>query len=177
MADSAPKQRYRPRKKDSAGLWEYALNALGRRALTTAELRQRMREKALDPADVEPLVARLQEYGYLDDSRFAENFASARRENQGLGKMRVLHDLRGRRVTPQLAEEAVTKIYAETDEVTLAEEFVARKFRGYNLAEYLADPKHLTSAYRKLRYAGFGSSATIRVLKRYSQRAEEIEEA
>ena len=56
------------------------------------------------------------------------------------------------------------------------EEYVARKFRGRNLTEYLADPSHLASAYRKLRYAGFGSSACIRVLKRYSDRAEEIEE-
>lgn len=177
MADPPPKPRYRPQKKDASALWDYALRALGRRALTTAELRQRMREKAIDPGEVDALVARLQEYGYLDDTRFAENFASARRENQLLGQMRVLHDLRTRRVTPKLAEDAVTKVYAETDETGLVEEFVARKFRGYNLIEYLAEPKHLASAYRKLRYAGFSSAATIRVLRRFSERATEIEES
>lgn len=176
MADS-PQSRFRPRKKDAAALWDYALNALGRRALSTAELRQRMKQKAADPADIEPLIARLGEYGYLDDQRFAETYAAARKDNQLLGRQRVLSDLRGRRVTTQQAEEAVGKAYEGTDEVKLVEEFVARKFRGYNMAEYLADPKHLASAYRKLRYAGFGSSASIRVLRRFSARADEIEEA
>ena len=55
-------------------------------------------------------------------------------------------------------------------------EFIARKFRSYNMIEYLAEPKHLASAYRKLRYAGFSSSVVVKVLKRYSERAEEIEE-
>jgi regulatory protein len=171
-----PKQRTPPKKKDASRLWDYALNALGRRALSAGELRQRLKEKALDANDVEPVMAKLREYGYLDDERFAETYAGARRTNQGLGRMRVLRDLRGRRVGPQTAEKAVEKIYAGTDEVSLVEEFVARKFRNYNLAEYLADPNHLASAYRKLRYAGFGSSACIRVLKRYSQGAELIEE-
>jgi regulatory protein len=165
-----------PKKKDAAQLWEYALKALGRRALAEAEIRQRLNEKAANAADVGPVMAKLAEYGYLNDERFAENFASARRANQGLGRMRVLRDLRGRRVGAQTAELAVEKTYAGADELTLAEEFVARKFRGRNLTEYLADPVHLASAYRKLRYAGFGSSACIRVLKRYSGRAEELEE-
>ena len=171
-----PGPRSIPRKKDAAELWEYSLSALGRRALSAGEIRQKLKEKAADLADVEPVMAKLKEYGYLNDERFAENYASARRANQGLGKIRVLRDLRTRRVGPETAGKAVEKIYAETDEVTLVQEFVTRKFRNKNLAEFLADPKHLASAYRKLRYAGFGSAACIRVLKRYSERAGEIEE-
>jgi regulatory protein len=171
-----PKPRTPAKKKDAAQLWNYALNALGRRALSSGEIRERLRQKAEDPVDVEPVLAKLREYGYLDDERFAESYAGARQSNQGLGKLRVLRDLRTRRVGAQTAEKAVEKIYAGTEEIKLAEEFVARKFRNYNLAEYLADPNHLASAYRKLRYAGFSSSVCIRVLKRYSERADEIEE-
>ena len=171
-----PRPRSIPKKKDAAELWAYALRALGRRALSAAEIRQRLKEKAANPDDVEPVMAKLGEYGYLNDERFAEEYAGARRVNQGLGRMRVLRDLRGRRVGSEAAAQAVEKIYADTDEVKLVEEFVARKFRSYNLKEYLADPKHLASAYRKLRYAGFGPTACIRVLKRYSEHAEEIEE-
>lgn len=171
-----PRPRAVPKKKDATQLWEYSLRALGRRALSAGEIRQKLKEKAADPADVEPAMAKLKEYGYLNDARFAENYASARRANQGLGKIRVLRDLRTRRVGPETAGKAVEKIYAETDETALVQEYVAKKFRGKNLAEYLADPNHLASAYRKLRYAGFGSTACIRVLKSYSERAEEIEE-
>ncbi len=171
-----PRPRTIPKKKDAAQLWEYALKALGRRAMSLAEIRQRFKEKASEPGDIEPVMAKLQEYGYLNDDRFAEEFASARRANQGLGKMRVLMDLRGRRVGSEAAGQAVEKIYADTDELKLVEAYVARKFRNRNLAEYLADPAHLAAAYRKLRYAGFGSSPSIRVLKKYSERAEEIED-
>jgi regulatory protein len=165
-----------PKKKDAAQLWEYALRALGRRGLSAGEMRQRLKEKAAEPGDVEPAMAKLKEYGYLDDARFAETYAGSRRANQSLGRIRVLQDLRSRRVGPETAAVAVAKIYAETDEVALVEEFIARKFRNRNMAEYLADPNHLSSAYRKLRYAGFSSSVSIRVLKRYTARAEEIEE-
>ena len=171
-----PRFRPIPKKKDAAQLWEYALKALGRRALTAAEIRQRLREKAASPDDIEPVMSKLAEYGYLNDERFAENFAGARRSNQSFGRMRVLQDLRVRRVESETAGQAVDKIFAGTDEVKLVEEYVARKFRNRNMKEYLADPGHLASAYRKLRYAGFGSSACIRVLKRYTERAEEIEE-
>jgi len=176
MTDS-PGPRTIPKKKDAAQLWDYALRALGRRALTVAEIRQKLREKAIDPADVEPAMAKLQEYGYLNDGRFAEAYAGSRRANQSFGKLRVLRDLRSRRVGAETAGQAIEKVYADTDELKLVEEYVARKFRNKDLRVYLADPNHLASAYRKLRYAGFGSSACIRVLKRYTERAEEIEES
>lgn len=165
-----------PKKKDAAKLWDYALRALGRRALTAAEIRQKLKEKAEDAGDIEPVMAKLREYGYLNDERFAEEYANSRKANQSFGKMRVLQDLRGRRVGSEIAAQAVGKIYAETDEVALVEEFIARKFRSYNMLEYLAEPKHLASAYRKLRLAGFSSPVVVKVLKRYSERAEEIEE-
>ncbi len=165
-----------PKKKDAAKLWDYALRALGRRALTAAEIRQKLKEKAEDAGDIEPVMAKLREYGYLNDERFAEEYANSRKANQSFGKMRVLQDLRGRRVGSEIAAQAVGKIYADTDEVALVEEYIARKFRSYNMIEYLAEPKHLASAYRKLRLAGFSSPVVVKVLKRYSERAEEIEE-
>jgi regulatory protein len=70
----------------------------------------------------------------------------------------------------------VDAAYKDTDEVTLIEGFLARKYRGKNLKTLLAEPKHLASAYRKLRTAGFGSSTSIRVLKKFAAAAEEIEE-
>lgn len=171
-----PKPRTIPKKKDAAELWNYALAALGRRALSAGEIRQRLQEKAADAADVDPTMAKLTEYGYLNDERFAESYAGARQSNQGLGRIRVLRDLRTRRVSAQTAEQAVEKVFGDKDELQLVQDYVERKFRNKNLREYLADPNHLASAYRKLRYAGFGSAVCIRVLKRYSERADEIED-
>ena len=160
---------------DEAALWDYALKALGARALSISELRQRLQRRAQPSVDLGATLSKLREYGYLDDQRFAESYASARLSNQGLGKMRVLRDLRQRRVAPTVAERAVEQTFAEVDEIALIEQYLNRKFRTVKLSEYLAEPKNLAAAYRRLRYAGFSSGNCIRVLKRFAAEADELE--
>src|SRR5712692_5271649 len=70
----------------AAALWEFAVKALAMRAHSTGELRRKLVQKAEKPADVEETISRLRDYGYVNDRRFAENFAGARLGNQGLGK-------------------------------------------------------------------------------------------
>lgn len=154
---------------DSKALWEYALRALGSRAHSRSELREKLRRRAERPGDVEAVLSRLRENGYLDDRRFAADYASRRLESQGFGKARVLRDLQQRKVARTVAEQAVRETFRDVDETELAEKFLHRKFRNVNLAEALADPRGLASAYRKLRLAGFSSGAVLRVLKRYAR--------
>lgn len=154
---------------------EYALRLLSRRALSAGDLRVRLVRRALDPADVEQAMSRLSESGLLNDDRFAESYAAARLENQGFGKMRVLRDLRQRRVAPEIAERAVQETFRDTDEGNLVEEFLSRKYRGKNLPRFLSEEKNLLAAYRRLRFAGFSSAVSIGVLKRYAAQAESLE--
>ena len=165
-----------PRLLDAEALNGYALKLLGARALSTSEVRVKLRRRAENPADIEPLISRLRDYGFLNDRQFADNYAAARRDREGFGKMRVLRDLRQRRVAPPLAESAVQTAFSGVDEVAMVEKFLDRKFPNVNLAAYLNDERHLQSAYRKLRYAGFSSGTAITVLKRYAARAEELED-
>ncbi len=165
----------KPKLFQNAELLNYAVRALGGRAHSTGELREKLRRRAERAEDVDAVLAKLKELGYLDDKRFAESYAASRLENQGLGKMRVLHDLRQRRIAPQLAEQVTEKTYQETDETKLIEDFLKRKYRGKKLGEFLGEEKNLAAAYRRLRYAGFSAGASIRVLKRYAKQAEELE--
>jgi regulatory protein len=161
-----------PRRLDSEALWQYALRVLGGRAHSAAELRQKLERRAERAADIAGVLARLKECGYLDDKRYAEAVASWRLDSQGLGKARALSDLRKRRVAPSVAEKAVAKVYSETDEVALIETFLHRKYRGVALDVFLAEPKNLASAYRRLRVAGFTSDNSLRVLKRFAREPE-----
>jgi regulatory protein len=161
-----------PRRLDSEALFQYALRALGGRAHSAGELRQKLERRAERAGDVADVLARLKDCGYLDDKRYAEAVASWRLDRQGLGKARALSDLRKRRVAPSVAEKAVAKVYSEADEVTLVEAFLRRKFRGVALDAFLAEPKNLASAYRRLRTAGFSSANSLRVLKRFAREPE-----
>lgn len=154
----------------------YAARALASRAQTSGELREKLRRRAARREDVDQVLARLKDSGYLNDKRFAESFASWRRENQGLGKTRVMRDLMARRVAPALAKQAAETAYREVDELAMIEKFLERKYRGKDLGSLLAEEKHLASAYRKLRGAGFTTGNSIRVLKRYAAEAERLAE-
>ena len=158
-------------------LWAFAVKALAARALSTGELRARLLERAERPADVEHTIARLRDYRYLDDSRFAENFAGAKLENDGYGKARVLRDLRERKVSAAVAQRTVDRLYGKLDEMELIADFIRRKIKTQApLPEALEDPKILTSAYRKLLRAGFSSSNAIGALKRIAKKQDLLDD-
>lgn len=166
----------KPRPLDANALREYAAQALSARALTAGELREKLRRRAADPADIDPLIASLRDYGAINDARFASTFAERRIENEGFGKMRVLRDLRRRKVASGVAEKAVSKAFTGVDELELIDQFLTRKYRGKNLPAFLAEEKNLASAFRRLRTAGFSAGNSLRVLRRYSSRADDLDE-
>jgi regulatory protein len=158
----------KPRRYDLDTLKAYALKLLASRALSAGELRDRLRRHAERPEDIETVMESMREYGFTNDQRFAEHFSSARAQSGAVGKQRVLGDLLKKKVNRGLAELAVNSAYAETDETELVKAWLQRKYRGKDLTALFADPKQLASAFRRLRTAGFTSSASIRVLKRFA---------
>ncbi len=164
-----------PRRLDADELWQFALRTLGGRAYSIAELRDKLRRRAERTEDVAAVLARLKQHGYLDDRRFAETFAAARRDNQGLGRARVLRELRSRRVAPELAERAVREAYRDVDDTELIRNFLARRYRNVPLSELLAEPRNLAAVYRRLRLAGFPGGAILAVLRRYARQPEHLE--
>jgi regulatory protein len=170
------KSRKPPAPLDIEGLLAYAARVLTARAQTTSELRQKLTRRAAQRADVDEVIRRLKENGYLNDQRFAESFANWRRDNDGVGKIKVVRDLMTRRVAPELARKTAEAVYSGTDETALIEQYLARKFRGRDLGLLLREEKHLASAFRRLRTAGFSAGGAIRVLKRYAAEAGRLEE-
>jgi regulatory protein len=166
-----------PKPLDANGLMNFAAQALSARALTISELREKLKRRAADPSDIDPVLAQLKEAGYLNDQRFAETYASWRRDDGGFGKTRVLRDLMARRVAPAVAKQAAEAAYKGSDEVAMIEAFLARKYRGKDLGALLQEQKNLASAYRKLRTSGFSTGNSVRVLKRYAEQAELLEES
>lgn len=157
---------------DAEGLWGYALRVLGGRAYSSGELREKLRRRAANEGDVDDVLRRLKDYGYLNDQRFAESFASARLANEKFGKTRVLRDLRQRRVAPVLAEKTVQKLYQGVDESALIEDWIRRKYRTAQREGLFQEDKDVAAAYRRLLRAGFRSGEIVRVLKRFAKNPE-----
>lgn len=160
--------RRQPPKLDREQLWEYALRALGQRAHSASEIRQKLARRAAAFEYVSETMSRLREYGFTDDQRFSESFAASRLQNKGFGQRRVLRDLKAKRVSDQVATAAVESAYAGTDEAELIRAYLAKKYRGKNLRTMLADRGTLASVFRRLQGAGFSSAGALNVLRAYS---------
>ena len=153
---------------EGEALWSYALRVLGGRAHSTGELREKLRRRASRLGEVDDVLARLKDHGYLNDQRFAENFAASRLANDKLGRIRVVQDLRQRRVAPALAERAARQVYQEVNEEALIEEWIRRKYRLAPRERLFREDKDLAAAYRRLLRGGFRSGDIVRVLKRFA---------
>jgi len=168
--------RPKPKKLAAEELWTYALRVLSQRAYSAGELRSKLARRALSPDDLSQALAKIQEYGFSDDRRFSENFASARLQNEGFGRFRVLRDLRSKQVPPEVAEQAVNKTFDNIDEKELSAQFLERKYRGKDLRVFFQEEKNVANAYRRLRLAGFSSSASISVIRRYKADCPDLAE-
>lgn len=164
-----------PKPLDATKLMDYAVRTLSGRAHSLGEMREKLKRRAEKAADVDQVLLRLKDAGYLNDLRYAEGFVTSRLQNEGHGRMRVLRDLRQHRVAPKLAEQVTEQAFKDTDEEQLIQAFLERKYRGKPLGDFLAEEKNLASVFRRLRYAGFAAGTSIRVLKRYAARADELE--
>jgi regulatory protein len=79
-----------------ADAFERALEALGHRERTGAELGAWLSERGYARADVDGVLERLTEAGAIDDERFAARFAEDKRELRGWGPDRIRAALAGR---------------------------------------------------------------------------------
>jgi regulatory protein len=177
IISNVPGRRPTSKPLDRSGLLAYAARTLASRAQSVSEMREKLKRRAENPEDVDDVLGQLKQAGYLDDKRLAASAANWRRENEGLGKTRVLRDLMARRVAPAVAKQAAEDAYRDVDEVAMIESFLARKYRGKDLGSLLSEEKHLASAHRRLRAAGFSSGNSIRVLKRYAAETDRLEDA
>jgi SOS response regulatory protein OraA/RecX len=165
-----------PRKLNREELKAYAGELLAAKAQSRAEVRTKLRRKAADPGDVEEVMSSLEEYGAVDDAKFAGHFADARAVAGRYGKRRVLADLLAKRVAPETAREAVEGAFAGIDEGEAVGRWLEQKYRRQNLAELLQSDSKFASVYRRLRTAGFGHAASLRGLKAAASRVVEMDE-
>ena len=157
---------------DSEALWAYALKALSGRAHSSGELREKLRRRAERAGDVDQVIARLKDCGYLDDQRYSENFAASRLANERFGRTRVIQDLRQHRVAPNVATKSVEKVYQNVDNDALIDEWVRKKYRLAPREGLFQDDKQMGGAYRRLLRAGFRSGDVVRALKKFARNPE-----
>ena len=110
--------------------FERAIRLLTVKPRSIAELRERLLQSGqTDERIVETVIARLREYGYLDDERFAFSYASLKVKQKPMGRRRLERDLKLKKVTSGVAHEALDLVYEETSEEQLIEQAIEKRIR------------------------------------------------
>ncbi len=171
----------RPRKLfTEAELYDYAVGALARRMRSVAELKRLLRNRVEADTEigktlVELIVVRLKDQGHLNDAKYAAAFSSYRRDNEKFGRMRVVNDLKAKGVHGDVIEKAVSSVYDEVKEESLAREYLRRK-RLQKPKDNGKDQKQAARIFRNLMRAGFGAKTIFTILKKWDVEEETLTE-
>lgn len=124
--------------------FERAVRLLAAKSRSVAELRERLLEKkGTTEAVVETVIARLREYGYLNDERLAFSYASLKVKQRPVGRRRLERDLKFKKVDAEVANEALGLVYAETPEEQLIDQAIAKRLRLRGRPKNRAEAKSL----------------------------------
>ena len=106
---------------------------LSRRPYSIAELRRALERKCPKNDQVDAAVARLRELGYLDDRKFAEQYAYSLAQNRTFGPHRLRRELKAKLVNSQEIESAMEHAYQEIPAQSLLEKALDKKVRSIRL--------------------------------------------
>lgn len=107
-----------------------AVKLLAAKPRSIAELRERLREKEWSNDEaVAYAIAKLSEYGYLNDEQFAFGYASARVRQKPVGRGRLARDLQMKKIDRATAEQTLEKVFDETPEAELIDRAIEKRIR------------------------------------------------
>ncbi len=111
---------------------DYAAKLLSFCDRSEKEIREKILKKGYSEAECEEAIAFCREYGYIDDTRFAEHFVHDAVQLKKLGKSRIVMELRQKGVDPDTVQEALEDI---GDEKELLKSEMQRRFGDLDFSD------------------------------------------
>ncbi|WP_410497905.1 recombination regulator RecX [Chitinibacter sp. S2-10] len=132
-----------------------ALQMLGRRDHSRAELAQKLQAYTETPEEIPALLDDFEARGWLSDSRFAEQWTHYRSQRYGLGRLK--QELRQKGITSDIID-------ASIEAVADQEEETARRLWRKKFGQVAQDPKERAKQLRFLASRGFSTAVIYRVV-------------
>jgi regulatory protein len=116
--------------KELSRAMDSAYRCLTYRPRSRAEVEAKLRDKGFDGAIIQSAVSALLRLGYLDDEKFARLWAESRIRLRAFGKRRIERELRTKGVDPEIVRETLSGVFADDQEIDIAERAAARKIQS-----------------------------------------------
>ncbi len=146
---------------------DLAFGSLGRRERTVLEMRRYLEGKRVEPTTIDEALAHLQREGYLDDARFARQFADEKRLLEEWGGDRIERRLLALGVPGELVRDAV-EARDRGGELDAAGALLRRRFPGLG-----GDPRERRRAYGVLVRKGYDAELAWDAIRAHAGRAED----
>ena len=157
-----------------AKTFQRAAKLLAAKPRSVSELRERLLQgRYANKTVVEEVIARLREYGYLDDQQFALSFASHKVKQKPTGRRRLEQELMMKKVDRAVAHEALDQVFAETPEEELIDRAIEKRIRLRGRPRDRAEAKSL---FDHLLRQGFPFELVSDKVRAISRAAAEDEE-
>jgi regulatory protein len=124
--------------------------------------------------EVREALARLRQLGYLDDRKFALQYASFLARHRGFGRERIRRELKARLVDYRAIDPALEQAFQETNERDLLEHALEKKLRGIRLP---LTPRKFYSLCQSLMRLGFRSDDIMKTMRSRPELKPVAEEA
>ena len=130
--------------KARARVFQRAAKLLAAKQRSVEELREKLSTtRGATKAMVDEAIERLREYGYLDDAKFAQTYASLRLRERPIGRRRLQRDLWLKKVDKQIVESALDEVFESTPEDDLIDRAIAKRIRLRGKPKTREEPKKL----------------------------------
>jgi regulatory protein len=140
---------------------QQAYRFLAYRSRTLSELRDRLQRRGYAAPIIGEVVHQLEAEGYIDDRKFAFDWARYRLQTKPLGRRRLAWELQRRGVPSESLEEVLREVYREFDEATLAEQAARRRLGSKELPR---SPRERQRYARYLLSLGFDTDTVVAAL-------------
>ena len=160
--------------KARARVFARAAKLLAAKARSIEELRERLsEERGATKTIVDQVIERLREYGYLDDAKFAQSYASLRLRERPIGRRRLQRDLWLKKVDKQTADAALDEVFETTPEADLIDRAIEKRVRLRGKPKTRADAKKLFDHLLRQGFAFELVSEKVRALAKANTDDEE----
>ena len=92
-----------------------ALAQLALSAKSRSELTKRLERDEFEPEIIDEILVEMESRGYLDDTKFAQDWVEDRADRKGYGKTRLAQELKGKGLDKETIQEALGNIEEESE--------------------------------------------------------------
>ena len=143
--------------------YQYVLRLLTGRDYSVARVRAKLAARDVAEGDLEAVLLRLQQEGWLDDRRYAERFAEVALSSGRYYGVRLRLEMRRRGLTPDIVKEILAPLLAESDEISEIRSAAERRYPGFSYSAASDRDKRRVIGFLQRR--GFGFSSIMRALR------------